>query len=50
MEKRGQIPWSTLIPWIIAIAVLVVSIIFFMVLREKGTGALEYFKNLWRFR
>ena len=39
-----------LIPLIIVIVVLIVSLILFFILAGKGTGALEYFKNLWRFR
>jgi heme/copper-type cytochrome/quinol oxidase subunit 2 len=49
-KKRGVVWQGEIVWWVIAIIVLVVSILFILVLREKGTGALEYFKNLWRFR
>lgn len=48
-SKKGQV-WDTLIPWIIAIVVLVFMLIFYFVLKDKGTGALEFFRDLWRFR
>ncbi len=46
--KKGQV-WDTLIPWIIAVAVLVLMIIIFMILKGKGTSAITYLKNLLRF-
>jgi len=46
--KKGQI-WQTLIPWIIGVAVLVSVIILYVILSGKGTGAIEYIKNLMRF-
>ena len=46
--KKGQI-WDTLIPWIIGAGVLVLVIILYIVLRGKGSGALEYIKNIIRF-
>ncbi len=49
MKKRGQM-WETLIPWIIAIVLLVFVIILYAVLSDKGSGAIEFFKNLMRFR
>ena len=47
--KRGQLIWSTLIPWIIAAAVLILVTILFFILSGKGEGALDYLKNLFRF-
>jgi len=47
-SKKGQI-WQTLIPWIIGVAVLVLILILYVILSGKGTGAIEYFKNLVRF-
>jgi len=48
LKKRGVI-WDTLIPWMIAIFVIVVTFILFATISGKGQGALEFFKNLWRF-
>ena len=49
MKKRGQI-WDTLIPWIIGIGILVLTLILYLILSEKGANAIEYFKNLIKFR
>lgn len=35
--------------WIIAIAVLIIMLIGFFILKGKGIGAIEYVKNLFRF-
>jgi len=50
MKKRGFIVSDTLAWWIIGIVVLVLSLVFYIVLREKGTNILEFLKNLVRFR
>ncbi len=36
--------------WLIAFAVLVIVIIGIIILKEKGLGALDFIKNLFRFR
>ncbi len=46
--KRGQI-WDTMIPWIIAIVVLVIIIGFYVTLHQKGEGAIEFFRRVLRF-
>lgn len=48
--KKGQLVWDTLMPWIIAIVVLILSFVLYYVLKGKGTGAIEFFKDLVRFR
>ncbi len=48
MKKKGQL-WDTLIPWIIGIAVLILVILIYVLLDERGRGAIEFFKNLLRF-
>jgi len=48
-NKRGQIEWSELVPWIIGILVLILVIGIFIVLRGKGVGAIDYLKDLLRF-
>ena len=48
INKLGQ-TWETLIPWIIAIAFLILIVIVYMILKGKGGGAIDYLKNLLRF-
>ena len=48
-EKRGQLAWDTLIPWIIALGVLILILMLYLGLSDKGKGLLEYLKNLLRF-
>lgn len=39
MKKRGlAIQWETLIPWLIALAVIVIGVIFAVALRGSGEG------------
>ena len=45
-EKRGSIVWDSLMPWIIGIVVLVVSFVLYETLSEKGTGLIEFFRQL----
>ena len=49
MKKKGELVFDELIPWIVALGVLILILILYFVLSGKGTSALEYFKNLWRF-
>jgi len=49
MEKKGQLEWDTLIPWIIGIIILVLVFFLYEILYGKGTGALGFLKNLLRF-
>ena len=53
MVKRGKgkkgLTLETLIPWMIAVAVLVLVTTLYLILSGKGTGAIEYIKNLMRF-
>jgi len=36
--------------WLISLIVLVIMILGFIILKSKGIDALEYIKNLFRFR
>jgi len=45
--KRGQI-WDHLTPWIIAITVLVIVLVFAFLLRERLGAMGEYIKNIFR--
>lgn len=42
--------WDTLLPWIIVIVVLVLSLMLYFVLGEKGSGIAEFFSRIWKFR
>jgi len=48
MRKRGLV-WQTLIPWIIALAVLALIFFLYKILAGKGLSAIDYFKNLWKY-
>jgi hypothetical protein len=47
--RKGQV-FETLTPWIIGIFVLGLVLIFYFILKDKGVGALEFLKNLIKFR
>ena len=49
MKKNRGLVWETLIPWIVAIGVLILIGILYFILTERGQIAVEYFKNLLRF-
>ena len=42
--------WNRLIPWIIAVVVLVVFVLAIMFLSGWGSDAIKYFKDIIRFR
>jgi hypothetical protein len=48
LKKRGQM-WDTLIPWLIALGVLVLILILYGVLTGKGGAAIDYFRTILRF-
>ncbi len=47
-DKRGTITWDTMIPWIIAISVLVLAVIFGFLLKDKLIAMGAYIKNIFR--
>jgi hypothetical protein len=49
MRKKGDIEIETIAYWIIGLAILVVAVIGFIILRGKNIGALDFIKNLFRF-
>jgi hypothetical protein len=49
IKKRGELTWDTLAPWVISLGVLILALIIYGLLSGKGTGALDYFKQFWRF-
>ena len=46
--KKGQ-AWSELVPWIIGIGVLVLVIGLYIVLKDKGQGAVSLLERIRRF-
>jgi len=50
LKSRKAMGMEVLGWWILAIAVLIIMIIGFIVLKGKGTGAIEFLKNLFRLR
>ncbi len=50
MKKRGQLVWQELAPWIIGVGVLVLVVILYLTLSEKGQGAIQFLKDSLRFR
>jgi len=49
-KRKGFIVWDSLMPWIIGIIVLIVSFVLYETLSEKGTGLIEFFRQLVRSR
>jgi len=47
-EKRGQF-WETLIPWIIAIGVVLIIMFLYFILTGRLNSMGEFFKNWLRF-
>jgi len=47
--KKGELVFDELVPWIIALGVLILLVVLYSILNDKGNSAIEYFKNLWRF-
>jgi len=49
LGKRGLI-WDYLIPAIIVLGVLIVMLMFYLALTGRFEGAIEWAKNVFRFR
>lgn len=47
-KKRGQM-WDTMIPWFIGVVVVVLVFTLYMVFNNKGTGLIQFLKDLFRF-
>ncbi len=45
--RRAQLAWQELIPWIIGLGVLILATTLYLILSDKGTGAIEYVRNAW---
>jgi uncharacterized protein (UPF0333 family) len=49
LSKKGDIELDTLVYWLIALLVLIVLVVIIAILTGKGSDALNYIKNLFRF-
>jgi hypothetical protein len=48
-EKKGDLEFDTLIPWMIGIGVLVLMGVLYFTISGKGSSAWDAIKNIWRF-
>lgn len=48
-RRRGFLMWDSLIPWIIAIVVLILVVGVYLISKGKLGAAGEYIRNLMRF-
>ena len=49
MDKKGDVEFDELIPWIIVIGVIVLMFILYLIFKDKGTNALDWLRQIWRF-
>jgi len=49
-KKKNAMEMEIIGWWVISIGVLVIIIVGIMILKSKGINALEFIKNLFRFR
>lgn len=49
MEKRGFILWDTLIPWVIVIAIVVLSFILYLGITGRLDLISDFFEEFMRF-
>jgi len=49
LNKRGDVEWDTLIPFMIAIGVLALSFFLYMAISGKGAEIIGAIKNFLRF-
>ena len=49
-KKKGFVMSSNLVYWIVAAVILIVVVVLFIFLRQKNVSALEFIKNLFKFR
>lgn len=48
LRRRGQM-WESLIPWIIAVIVLILSLSLYFIISGKGANAINFISDLFRF-
>jgi len=44
--KKGELAFDSLIPWIVGLGVLILVLLVYLGLKDKGVGAIEYLKCL----
>lgn len=49
-KNKKAIEIEMLVYWLIAVAILVLIIVVYLILKGKGTSALEFIKSLFRFK
>lgn len=49
-DKKGMISIDELLKWLLGVFILVIIIIGLAILAGKGGGAIDYIKDLFRFR
>tara|TARA_Y100000034_G_scaffold98333_1_gene120374 strand:+ start:27 stop:191 length:165 start_codon:yes stop_codon:yes gene_type:complete len=49
LNKKALIWFDQLGGWAIAIAVLIIMVIGYMIMKNKGVGAIEFIKDMLRF-
>lgn len=47
--KRGELVWDHLIPWLLALVVLILVVFLYLMLSGKLGGAAEFVKGMLRF-
>ena len=48
-DKKGQIGFDTLLPYLVAVVVLLLVGWLFFEIHKGDTSLLDYIKNLWRY-
>jgi len=49
-KKKGAMEMYQLAGWILAVVILVIMTVAYFILKSKGIDAIEYVKNILRFR
>lgn len=49
MKKRGLAGFDEIPGWVIALLVLILVFGLYFVFNQKGSGILDYLRNLWRY-
>ena len=49
MKKRGLAGFDEIPGWVIALIVLGLMLVLYLIFNQKGSGILDYIKNLWRY-
>ena len=49
-KKKGAMEIYQLVGWILAVVILAIMVVAYFILKSKGIDAIEYVKNILRFR